>query len=66
MPDGAVRIVDDVNTIITRDAAPSDVVLIAIKNDLHDRLEIPSGMIPAFPRDGSDALPRTIGSWSGT
>lgn len=52
LPDGTVRIVDDVNTIITRDAAPSDVVLIAIKNDLHDRLEIPSGMIPAFPRDG--------------
>ena len=51
--DGAVRIIDDVNTVTTRDVAPaSGVVLIAIKDYPRDRLEIPPGMIPAFPREG--------------
>ena len=53
LADGAVRIVDDVNTVATRDVAPaSGVVLVAIKGHSHDRLETPLGMIPAFPRDG--------------
>jgi quercetin dioxygenase-like cupin family protein len=53
LADGAVRIVDDVNTVTRRDVAPtSDLVLIAIKDDPRDRLEIPLGMKPAFPREG--------------
>lgn len=51
LADGAVRIVDDVNTVMTRDVA-SGVVLIAIKDAPRDRLETPFGMIPAFPREG--------------
>jgi quercetin dioxygenase-like cupin family protein len=51
-PDGKVRIVDDVNTILAGALAPSDVVVVAIKADPGERLEIPRGMIPAFPRDG--------------
>jgi hypothetical protein len=53
LADGAVRIVDDVNTVSTRDVAPgSGVILIAIKDYRRDRLEIPPGMQPAFPREG--------------
>ena len=53
LADGAVRVVDDVNTVSTREVAPaSGVVLIAIKDSPRDRLEIPLGMIPAFPREG--------------
>ena len=51
LADGAVRIVDDVNTVTTRDVAPaSGVVLVAIKGHSHDRLQTPLEMIPAFPR----------------
>ena len=51
---GAVRLVDDVNTVTTRGVAPaSGVVLIAIKDHPRDRLEAPLGMTPAFPRDGA-------------
>ena len=54
LPDGAVRIVDDVNTVTTRDVAPaSGAVLIAIKEHPRDRLETPIGMTPAFPREGA-------------
>lgn len=53
LADGAVRIVDDVNTVATRGAAPTPgVIVIAIQDDPRDRLEIPLGMKPAFPRDG--------------
>lgn len=53
LPDGAVRIVDDVDTVATRDvASASGVVLIAIKDHPHDRLKIPLDMTPAFPREG--------------
>ena len=53
LADGAVRIVDDVNTVTTRDVPPaSGIVLIAIKDHPRDRLETPFGMIPAFPREG--------------
>jgi uncharacterized RmlC-like cupin family protein len=52
LADGAVRIVDDINTVTTRDVAPaSGVVLIAIKSHPRDKLETPLGMIPAFPRE---------------
>ena len=52
--DGAVRIVDDVNTVTTGDVAPvSGVVLIAIKDHPRGRLEIPLGIKPAFPREGA-------------
>jgi quercetin dioxygenase-like cupin family protein len=54
LADGAVRIVDDVNTVATREVtAASSVVLIAIKDSLPDRLETPAGMAPAFPREGA-------------
>ena len=54
LADGAVSIVDDVNTVMTRDGAPaSGVVLIAIKDHPRDRLETPLGMAPAFPREGA-------------
>jgi quercetin dioxygenase-like cupin family protein len=53
LADGAVRIVDDVSTVTTRDVTPaSGVILLAIKEDSPDRLEIPRGMKPAFPREG--------------
>jgi hypothetical protein len=53
LADGAVRIVDDVNTVATRDvASASGVVLIAIKEHRRDKPEIPLGMTPAFPREG--------------
>jgi hypothetical protein len=54
LADGAVRIVDDVTTVTTRDVAPaSAVVLIAIKSHPRDRLETPHGLTPAFPREGA-------------
>jgi hypothetical protein len=54
LADGAVRIVDDVNTAATRDVATAlGVVLIAIKAHRSDRLETPLGMTPAFPREGA-------------
>lgn len=53
LADGTVRILEDVNTVTTRDEAPtSGVVLIAIKDNPRESLEIPLGMIPAFPREG--------------
>lgn len=52
LADGAVRIVDDINTVMTREVVPaSRVVLVAIKGHSHDRLQTPIGMIPAFPRE---------------
>ena len=57
LADGAVRIVDDVNTVTTRDVTPaSGVVLIAIKGHPGDRLETPLGMTPAFPREGARSV----------
>ena len=57
LADGAVRIVDDVNTATTREGAPaSGVVLIAIKDHPRGRLETPLGMSPAFPREGARRL----------
>jgi hypothetical protein len=54
LANGAVRIVDDINTVTTRDVAPaSGVVLIAIKDHPSDRLETPLGMTSAFPREGA-------------
>ena len=54
LADGAVRVLDDVNTVTIRDVAPaSGVVLIAIKDHPRDRLEAPLGMTPAFPREGA-------------
>ena len=50
LADGAVRIVDDVNTVTTRDV-PLGVVLVAIKGHSQDKFETPLGMIPAFPRE---------------
>jgi quercetin dioxygenase-like cupin family protein len=53
LPDGAVRIVDNVNTIATHDVAPAaGAVLVALKSYPRDRFEIPLGMTPAFPREG--------------
>jgi quercetin dioxygenase-like cupin family protein len=57
LADGAVRIVDDVSTVTTRDVTPaSGVVLIAIKDHRRDRLETPPGMTPAFPREGARSI----------
>ena len=53
LTDGTVRLVDDVNAVTARDAAPSsDVVLIAINDSPGEKLEVPFGMTPAFPREG--------------
>jgi hypothetical protein len=53
LADGTVRLVDDVDTVTPRNVAPvSEAVLIAVKERSGDRLEIPPGMIPAFPREG--------------
>ena len=52
LENGTVRIVDDVNTVTARDVGPAPgVVLVAIKEGPRDRLEIPPGMVPAFPRE---------------
>ena len=57
LADGAVRVVDDVNTVQLRDAGPaSSVVLIAIKDGSRDGLETPRGIVPAFPREGARRL----------
>jgi hypothetical protein len=54
LANGAVRIVDDVSTVTARDVPPaSGVILVAIKNFSPGKLEIPSGLIPAFPREGA-------------
>jgi hypothetical protein len=53
LADGAVRIVDDVSAVTTRDWAPATrVAVIALKAERPARLEIPDGLRPAFPRDG--------------
>jgi hypothetical protein len=53
LADGAVRIVDDVSVIAARDLPASDAILVAIKNSSPGKLEIPPGLIPAFPREGA-------------
>ncbi len=53
LADGAVRIVDDVSVIAARDLPASAAILVAIKNFSPGKLEIPPGLVPAFPREGA-------------